>query len=78
MTQPFIPYEKLSKKRQREICRAQRGTWGMINPITKRPCHRARIMRKRRATKLTLMGSKSLVAQEFVRNAQKSCRFEIN
>ena len=37
MTQPFIPYEKLSKKRQREICRAQRGTWGMINPITKRP-----------------------------------------
>ena len=41
-------------------------------------CHRARIMRKRRATKLTLMGSKSLVAQEFVRNAQKSCRFEIN
>ena len=37
MTKPFIPYEKLSKKRQREIDLEHRGTWGMINPITKRP-----------------------------------------
>ena len=33
----FIPYGKLSKKRQREIDREKRGTWGAINPVTKRP-----------------------------------------
>mgnify|MGYP001417778785 CR=1 FL=1 len=33
----FIPYVKSSKKRQREIDREKRGTWGAINPVTKRP-----------------------------------------
>jgi len=41
-------------------------------------CNRARIIRKMRATKPLRKETKSLVAQEFVRNAQKSCRFEIN
>ena len=35
----FIPYRKLSKKRQREIDREKRGNWGAINPVTKRPEH---------------------------------------
>lgn len=33
----FIPYEKLSKKKKREIDLKRRGGWGNINPVTKRP-----------------------------------------
>lgn len=33
----FIPYRKMSKKRQREIDREKRGGWGTINPVTKCP-----------------------------------------
>ena len=37
MNKQFIAYGKLSKKRQREIDRERRGSWGAINPVTKRP-----------------------------------------
>ena len=33
----FIPYEKLSKKKQRELDRARRGSWGGLNPVTRTP-----------------------------------------
>ena len=33
----FIPYEKLSKKKQRELNKAKRGTWGSFAPVTRRP-----------------------------------------
>lgn len=33
----FIPYEKLSKKKQRELNAAKRGSWGGLNPVTRRP-----------------------------------------
>lgn len=33
----MIPYEKLSKKQQREINNAKRGTWGSLNPTTRTP-----------------------------------------
>lgn len=32
----FIPFEKLSKRKQRELTRMKRSDWGNINPITKR------------------------------------------
>ena len=32
----FIPYEKLSKKKQRELNAARRVSW-TINPVTRRP-----------------------------------------
>ena len=32
----FVPYEKLSKKKKRELDRQRRNTWG-ISPITRRP-----------------------------------------
>jgi hypothetical protein len=32
----MIPYEKLQKKKQKEIAARQRGTWGDISPITKK------------------------------------------
>ena len=31
----FIPYEKLSKKKQRELDRKRRSTWGSLNPVTR-------------------------------------------
>ena len=30
----FIPYEKLSKKKKRELDKARRGTWGELSPVT--------------------------------------------
>ena len=33
----FIPYEKLSKKKKRELDKARRGTWGSFDPVTRRP-----------------------------------------
>ncbi len=32
----FIPFEKLSKKKQRELNAAKRSTWD-ISPVTRRP-----------------------------------------
>ena len=31
----FVPFEKLSKKKQKEINKAKRNTWGMTNPVTR-------------------------------------------
>ncbi len=33
----FIPYEKLSKKTQRELNLQKRETWNGFNPVTRRP-----------------------------------------
>ena len=33
----FIPYEKLSKKKQRELDAKKRGSWGGLNPVTRKP-----------------------------------------
>ena len=35
----FIPYEKLSKKKQRELNAMKRGTWGDFNPVTRKPAN---------------------------------------
>lgn len=32
----FIPYEKLSKKEQRKLNAARRGSWGETNPVTRK------------------------------------------
>ena len=32
----FVPYEKLSKKKKRELDRQRRNVWG-ISPITRKP-----------------------------------------
>lgn len=31
----FVSYEKLSKKKQKEINAAKRGDWGLVKPVTK-------------------------------------------
>lgn len=43
----FIPYEKLSKKEQQKINKAKRGTWGELNPITRKPQNSKAYNRKR-------------------------------
>lgn len=32
-----VPFEKLSKKQQRKINAARRGSWGAVNPVTRKP-----------------------------------------
>ena len=32
----FIPYDKLSKKKKRELDRRKRGDWGGLSPVTRR------------------------------------------
>lgn len=32
----FIPYEKLSKKEKRRLDSAKRGSWGGLNPVTRK------------------------------------------
>lgn len=33
----FVPYEKMSKKHQREQDALRRGSWGTMSPVTRRP-----------------------------------------
>ena len=33
----FIPYEKLSKTKKRELDKARRVTWGALDPVTRNP-----------------------------------------
>lgn len=33
----YIPIAKRSKKEQKEINNAKRGSWGGLNPVTRRP-----------------------------------------
>lgn len=37
MTEKFVPFEKLSKKKQRELNKQQRATWGSLDPTTRKP-----------------------------------------
>ncbi len=33
----YVPYEKLSKKKKRELDAKKRGTWGSFSPVTRKP-----------------------------------------
>ena len=43
----FIPYERLSKKKQRELCRKKRGSWGALNPGTRKEANPRAYNRKK-------------------------------
>ena len=43
----FIPYEKCSKKEQRKQDQLRRGTWGDVNPVTRKPKNPKAYDRKR-------------------------------
>jgi len=33
----MIPYSKMQKKKQKELAAKKRGSWGGLNPVTRRP-----------------------------------------
>ena len=37
LMEKFIPFEKLSKKKQKALNAARRGSWGGIDPVTRKP-----------------------------------------
>lgn len=37
MMEKFVPFEKLSKKKQQELNKQRRTTWGSLNPTTRKP-----------------------------------------
>lgn len=37
MEKEFLPYEKMSKKKQRELNKQRRTTWGSLDPTTRKP-----------------------------------------
>ena len=43
----FIPYAKLSKKKKRELDKRARGTWGGLNPVTRKPVNSKAYDRKK-------------------------------
>ena len=43
----FVPYEKLSKKEQQKVNKVRRGTWGDLNPVTRKPTNSKAYNRKR-------------------------------
>ena len=43
----FVPYEKLSKKEQQRVNKARRGTWGDLNPVTRKPTNSKAYNRRR-------------------------------
>ena len=44
-----IPYEKLQKKKQRELSASQRSGWGSLNPVTRRAANPKAYKRKKAA-----------------------------
>lgn len=43
----FIPYEKLSKKKKRELDAKRRGSWNGVNPVTRRTANPKAYNRKK-------------------------------
>lgn len=44
----FVPYEKLSKSKKRELDRQKRVTWGNVNPVTRKVESKKHYKRKSR------------------------------
>lgn len=47
----YVPYEKLSPKKKKEIDRQKRGSWYGINPVTRKPTN-SKAYNRRKARKL--------------------------
>ena len=44
----FIPYEKLSKRKKRELNKEKRATWGEMSPVTRKAKNPKAYVRKRK------------------------------
>ena len=47
----FVPYDKLSKKKKKELDKARRGSWYGINPVTRKPAN-SKAYNRRKARKM--------------------------
>ena len=78
----FIPYEKLSKKKKQELDNSRRGTWGELNPVTRRPVP-AKAYNRSKARKWNYDDSSSVLflysALNFIVSSHQSlhCRFDL-
>lgn len=45
--QKHIPYEKLQKRKQRQAAAKRRGSWGALNPVTRKSADKKSYNRKR-------------------------------
>lgn len=43
----LIPFEKLSKKKQRALNAQRRGSWGTVHPVTRKPANPRAYNRKK-------------------------------
>ena len=46
----LVPYDKLSKKKKKELDKARRGSWYGINPVTRKPENSRAYNRKKART----------------------------
>lgn len=44
----YVPYDKLSKKKRRELDARRRGSWGALNPVTRKPANPRAYKRRKR------------------------------
>ena len=43
----YIPIEKRSKKEKQALAKERRGTWGVLNPVTRKPANPKAYSRKK-------------------------------
>lgn len=48
----FTPYEKLSKKKRRELDALRRGSWGALNPVTRKTANGKAYNRKKAQSRM--------------------------
>ena len=48
----WVPYEKLSKKKQRELNAKKRGSWHGVNPVTRKTKNAKAYDRKRHGKRI--------------------------
>ena len=51
----FIPYEKLSPRKKKELNQKRRRTWGTLNPVTRKPNNPKAYKRKSRQNEETFI-----------------------
>jgi len=54
--QPFIPLSKQSKHKQKEYHASKRGSWGDINPVTRKPPNPKAYNRAKKESRPSLLG----------------------
>ena len=69
----FVPYEKLSKKKRRELDLMRRGSWGGLNPVTRKPANPRAYNRKKAQSWKKDSGSALFVNQ--IEPASRNCSY---